>query len=390
MSRVLSGQLGEIMGEFHNMSSFSRTVANEQKKGAYYTDRGMCRRIGRLLALPEKGEVSIVEPSIGDGWAVREVLDSASVKGKTTVFGVELDAVVAAETRKVFKELSAENVILEADFLVGTKISYTSFGLCFANPPYRKADVLNEESMETLFMKNIYPILKKAGVLVYVIPHYTLADPAFFKPFLLRFEPLSVYRFDDDVYAQFKQCVLIGRRRNRMADWSDEGMMELREKFMATVSDAQQLPYLPSLQEEIPQEVLITVPESPAKDIKYFTTSRFDYKRAGEALNLTSPLYKEQNRRLRESEFKQVGLNNPPVPMKKDLLYMCAISGGGQGYCGSEEEGDLHLQRGVVKTIKEDEVQPSEKGDGNVIVERTRSAVSMTILESDGTFHTLK
>jgi len=376
------------MGNFHNMSSFSRTVANEQKKGAYYTDRGMCKRIGRLLVLPENGEVSVLEPSIGDAWAVREVLDNASVRGKTAVFGVELDAVVAAETKKVLKELSEENVVIEADFLSGAKISYTSFGLCFANPPYRKADALNDESMETMFMKNIYPALKKEGVLVYVIPYYTLTDPSFYKQFLLRFKPLSVYRFDDEVYSQFQQCVLIGRRRNRMAGWEDEGMKELRTDFVALVSDVNNLPYLPTLQEELPEEILISVPDSPAKDIKYFTTSRFDYGRAGAALNLSSPLYKEQGRRFKEAEFRQVGLNNPPVKLKKDLLYLCAISGGGQGYCGSEEEGDLHLQRGVVKTVKQDEVRKQEDGS-TVIVEHSRSAVSMTILENDGTFHTL-
>lgn len=377
------------MGDFHNMSSFSRTVANEQKKGAYYTDRGMCKRIGRLIALPEKGEVSVLEPSIGDGWAVREVLEHAGVKGKTTVFGVELDAVVAAETKKVFKELSEENVIIEADFLSGTKISYNSFGLCFANPPYRKVDTLNEERMETLFMKNIYPVLKKAGILIYVIPYYTLTDvPGFLKPFLLRFQPLSVYRFDDDVYSQFQQCVLIGRRRNRIASWEDDGMVEIRDSFIAAISDKDLLPYLPKPDEEIPEDELIFVPEASSKDIQYFTTSKFDYERAGAALHLTSPLYKEQGKRIKESEYRQVGLNNPPVKLKKDLLYMCAISGGGQGYCGSEEAGDLHLQRGVVKRVKEDEVVTDEDGKSK-IVEHTRAAVSMTILENDGTFHTL-
>lgn len=389
MPRVLSGQSGKIMGDFHNMSSFSCTVANEQKKGAYYTDRSMCKRIGRLLALPEKGEVSVLEPSIGDGWAVREVLDNVSGKGKTTVFGVELDAVVAAETKKVFKELSQENVIIEADFLTGTKISYTSFGLCFANPPYRKADDLNEERMETQFMKSIYPSLKKAGVLVYVIPYYTLTDlPDFLKPFLLRFEPLAVYRFDDEVYSRFQQCVLIGKRRNRIASWEEEGMVEMRASFVESISRKEKIPYLPKMTDEIPEEKMITVPEAPARDIQYFTTSRFDYKKAGESLTIMSPLYKEQSRRIRESEYRQVGLNNPPVKLKKDLLYMCAISGGGQGYCGSEETGDLHLQRGVVKTVKEEEVCQDEKGN-NTLIEHSRSAVSMTLLENDGTFHTL-
>ena len=385
----MSMLLREVMAEFHNMSSFSRTVANERKKGAYYTDRAMCKRIGKLLAFPSEDEVSVLEPSIGDGWAVREVLDNASIKGKATVFGVELDSIVAKETKKVFKELSEENVIIEADYLTGMKISYATFGLCFANPPYRKSDSLNE-CLETQFMKSIYPVLKKAGILVYVIPYYTLTNLSdFLKPFLLRFEPVSVYRFDDEVYSQFQQCVLIGKRRNRIASWQDEGMTDMRESFYESICELERLPYLPTLQEVIPEEKLIFVPVSPGKEVKSFTTKIFDYQRAGQALMKVSPLYKEQETRLKNMEYRQSRLNSPPVKLKKDLLYMLAISGGGQGYCGSDENDDLHLQRGVVKMVTEDEVRKSEDGTANVIVEHTRAVVSMTILENNGLFHTL-
>lgn len=373
----------------HAMNSFSRTVANEQKKGAYYTDSGMCKRIGRLLAFPEDEEVSVLEPSIGDGSAVRAVLDNVTVKGKgASVFGVELDAEVAEETKRVFKGLSQDNVIIQADFLSGMKMSYTSFGMCFANPPYRKADKLNEESLETQFMRGIYPLLKKFGVLVYVIPHYTLSNLTdFIKPFLVRFDPIAVYRFDDKEYAQFQQCVLIGRRRNRMADWSDE-MNELKERFRERVANPENIPYLPALDEEIEEDRLVVVPASPARDVQTFTTRFFDYAKAGSALTERSPLYKEESRRLEAQRYQQAELTKPPVPLKKDLLYLCAIAGGGQGYCGSEENGDLHLQRGVVKTISTEELVGKENGNGSVIVEHTRAAVSMTVLENDGTFHT--
>lgn len=371
------------------MNSFSRTVANEQKKGAYYTDNGMCKRIGRLFALPADNEVSVLEPSIGDSKAVLTFLDNVKVKAKkTAVYGVELDAVVAKETKEELKKLSEDNVVIQADFLSGTKISYNSFSLCFSNPPYRKADALNDTSMETQFMKNIYPLMKKQGILVYVIPYYTLVNQSdFLKPFLLRFEPVACYRFDDKEYEQFQQCVLIGRRRLRIASWEEEGMVEMRDVFLESIKEKELLPYLPSMDEEITEPILVQ--PSKLSDVKEFTTRFFDYAKAGEALTSSSPLYKEQSRRLSEGFYRQSVLNRPPVPLKKDLLYLCAISGGGQGYCGSEEEGNLHLQRGVVKTIKEDELVTNEKGE-SIIVEHTRSAISMTVLENDGTFHLLK
>jgi len=377
------------MREYQNMSSFSRTVANEQKKGAYYTDQGMCRRIGRLLALPADDEVSVLEPAIGNAKAVQTVLDNVSVKAKkTAVFGVELDEAVAKETREELKKLSEDNVVIQADFLSGTKISYNTFSLCFSNPPYRKADTLNDTSLETQFMKSIYPLMKKQGILVYVIPYYTLINQSdFLKPFLLRFEPVACYRFDDKEYEQFQQCVLVGRRRLKLASWENEGMVEMREAFLESIKKKELLPYLPGLDEEVKEPIM--VPASKPADVKEFTTRFFDYAKAGETLSFSSPLYKEQSRRLNDGLYRQSTLNSPPVPLKKDLLYLCAISGGGQGYCGSEEEGNLHLQRGVVKTIKEDELTTNDKGD-SIIVEHTRSAISMTVLENNGTFHLLK
>lgn len=59
-------------------SSFSRTIINEAKMGAYYTDAEHCRRIGRLLDFPE--EFIALEPSIGDGSAIAATLDYCFAK----------------------------------------------------------------------------------------------------------------------------------------------------------------------------------------------------------------------------------------------------------------------------------------------------------------------
>ena len=68
-------------------SSFSRTIINEAKMGAYYTDAEHCRRIGRLLDFPE--EFIALEPSIGDGSAIAATLEEATVLPK--IYGVELN-----------------------------------------------------------------------------------------------------------------------------------------------------------------------------------------------------------------------------------------------------------------------------------------------------------
>ena len=78
-------------------SGFSRSLFNDMKMGAYYTDPEMCRRIGLLFSFPDE-EVSIIEPSIGDASAVMEVLDKRGADSRK-VFGVELNAETYAKVK---------------------------------------------------------------------------------------------------------------------------------------------------------------------------------------------------------------------------------------------------------------------------------------------------
>lgn len=369
------------MSEFFHESSFSRTVANIAKMGAYYTDVEMCRRMGNLVKFPEEGEVAVLEPSIGDGVAVSAVLETAAGNCLTPVFGVELNEEVADKTKQLFKDKGG--VILQADFLTGCKIAYSSMGFCFANPPYGE-DPKTKKRYEILFLERIYNYLKKDGVVLYVIPHYVLISNAFMRAWEMRFITNGVYRFDDKVYKQFQQVVLVGHRRAKQRVDTEE-ILEERRKLIERISDVNVLPYLP---EEVDEERKVFVPQAPTSEVSIFASDKFDYEQAANALRKPNALRKELGRRCRANDFTTV-LKSPPVPPKKDLLYLTAIAGGGQGLCGSEEERNLHLQRGVVKIVKEEEVVTDEKG-ASTIVERSRAAISLTVIENNGEITLLK
>ena len=87
--------------------------------------------------------------------------------------------------------------------------------------------------------------------------------------------------------------------------------------------------------------------------------------------------------------YSAAELGRPPMPLKKDLLYVCAVSGGGQGLVGSEEVGDLHLQRGVVRRKCRQEVDMAEGSEG-VVRETDFSSVALNIIENDGTITILE
>ena len=369
------------MSELFHESSFSRTVANIAKMGAYYTDVSMCRRMGNLIKFPVEGEVAVLEPSIGNGAAVSAVLETAAGNCATPVFGVELNEEVASTTKQLFMDKGG--AILQADFLTGCRIAYSGMGFCFANPPYGE-EPKTKKRYEVLFLERIYNYLKKDGVVLYVIPHYVLATNAFMKTWEMRFVTDGIYRFDDNVYKQFQQVVLVGHRRAKQRVDTEE-ILEERRMFLERISDVTVLPYLP---EELDEEKRVLVPQAPTSGVSIFASDKFDYDQAAIALRRSNALRKELERKCRANDFA-TALKSPPVPPKKDLLYLTAIAGGGQGLCGSEEERNLHLQRGVVKIVKEEEATTNEKGD-KVIVERTKAAISLTVIENDGVITLLK
>lgn len=77
------------MEEIHHESSFSRSLANHAKLGAYYTDVEHCMAMGRFLQFPKEDEVLCLEPSIGDGNAIKAVTGKRE-GDNIHIFGVDL------------------------------------------------------------------------------------------------------------------------------------------------------------------------------------------------------------------------------------------------------------------------------------------------------------
>lgn len=350
---------------------FTRSQANDRKMGAYYTDLDHCKRIGNLFEFPEEEEVCVLEPSIGDGKAVLAVT-GRKAGDHIKIFGVEINPVTCEE----LEEKKEIDYLLNTDFLNGIKVSHNVFSFCFSNPPYGVAQDENKR-LETLFVDKMANYISVDGILALVIPYYVLTDEGFLKTFFKWFQPLAQFRFDDEVYQQFKQIVVIGLKRKSIGY-----LRSTYDEYLQNIDDISKLPYLPAADEAINR---IRVLPSYEDKIEFFTTIAFDAKRAAEHLKF-SPLYKRMKECIFVPNYTATELGRPPVPLKKDLLYLCAISGGGQGLVGSEENKDLHLQRGVVKTTIVEEASP----DGDTITERSYAKVYLNIIENDGSITVLE
>lgn len=363
---------------------FSRTLANEAKMGAYYTDLAHCKTISELFKFPEsrESEVSVLEPSIGDGSAVRTVLGISEDDDNSNlrVFGVELNKEVCNVTRE--KPFIEE--CLNADFTTNVKISNQAFSFVFSNPPYIQSEKDEEgKGIEFRFLERITEsYIKRGGILVWVVPHRLISEARHFKYLFNRYERLALFRFRESEYAKYGQVVYIGRRIPN----SIHLVGEVEEEARAYHEDA--IPVLPDTFEGTELYQSIEVHVSQSADVKTFQAKEFNVQEAIQFLAGKADIEdyrKKLSSVVSQRPFRVHAMGKPPIPLKKDSLYLLATSGAGQGGTGTIGV-DYHLQRGVAEIVEsseytENEKDPKAKG---VISVTSHAQIAMTLIETDG------
>lgn len=353
-------------------SSFSRTLANVGKMGAYYTDLEHCRDIAKMFHFPNDQEVSCLEPSIGDGAAIITVT-GAKENSNIKIFGVELNNKTAATVKKNPHVTD----ILEADFLNDVFISNNTFSFCFGNPPYLDNIEGNGKRSELLFLEKVGNYLCTGAILVWVIPYHVFSETGYLRFWHSRYDTLAMYRFREKEYAKFKQIVVVGRK-NRLSTLLSAAQMEM---YQAQVYSSDIIPVLP---EEFSEK--IDVLPSPSNRITSFAKRTFDPDAAQAAIpSLPTELLEAFDEHMSVQPYSVCCLGRPPIPPKKDSMYLVATSGGGQGLTGSEKDGTLHLQRGNAEVIDEHNFDATEAKDvPNKVIITTRTQISMYIVQNDG------
>lgn len=370
-----------MYNRMHTQTTFSRTMDNVQKMGAYYTDLAHCKSIGEMLLFPKDKEVSVLEPCIGDGSAVLTVT-GAENNPNIKIFGVEVNDKVASEDKEnpVFEE------ILEADFLEGVRIRNNAFSFCFGNPPYITDDLAEDgpERMERQFLEKVTNYLTKTGLIAWVIPYVVFADNGHMRFLLNHYEILDVYRFREEEYAKFHQVVIFARKKDATFVLRDDVDTALQKYQLENLLE---LPVHP--------EQRFEVEPSESSKVTLFCKKEFDVIGAYETLrnieekDSLSDLYSFMDKSLTTEKYAVGDIGNPPIPLKKDSLYLMATSGAGSGLTGDETACDLHLQRGVAEVIEESEIREDEKGNPVEVV-TSRTKITMTVVQNNGQINVLE
>ena len=360
-------------------NTFSRVSGNDMRMGAFYTDPEHCRYLANYFSFCKEEETTVLEPSIGDGTAV-ELVTKVKENSNVKIFGVELNGGVAKTTN----EKETIEACIEADFLDGVRIKNNAFAFCFGNPPYINDDLGEErERTEKQFLEKVTNYLIKEGLLCWVIPYHVFIERfierSHFRYLIGHYDILNVLRFRDAEYAKYKQVAIIARKRQPRVLLKDEVDREISKYSL------EQIPVL----SEKPLNIY-TVPALPKETVTLFCCKKFNVDEAYETLHtqmanvdVLSDLHKYINKNLTTKKFVVNNLGKPPIPLKKDSLYLLATSGSGQGITGSEETKDLHLQRGVAEVIQESEFYTDESGKEMEKV-TSRTKVTMTVVENSG------
>lgn len=342
---------------------FFQTKQNELKMGAYYTDVEEMMRIRNLFDFSKVDQICALDPCVGNGDALLEIIGhSDNVK----TYGVELNT---KTYKQLLDESEIENVV-NADFLQEVKITNNAFSFVFMNPPYGTTS--DRQRFEFEFLKRVIKYISEEGVFVYVVPYYIFhEEERLAAAYCTNFELKHIYKFHADEFELYKQIILVGTKKTYRQ--RDENM---EAHLLGKINKIDDLEVVPDSYDEV-----IQVPKSSADKIKIFDSDRitaFDAMRASKK----SKLYDLLHKRCRIDSIMDIG--TPPLPLREDHAYLLAATGYTEGLIGSEENGDLHLQRGILEKGIQREHIYSESGN-HTIKEKTLYKTGLTTIESDGT-----
>jgi hypothetical protein len=210
---------------------FPRLARNFVKNGYFPTDEATLERALRALSPADSGgPMCILDPCAGEGAAIAETARALG-RERVKAFAVEYDAERAAHARKLVDRC------LHGD-LMDTILSRQAFGLLWLNPPY--GDLSRDANgnvgyegkgrarLEKLFYQRALPLLQYGGILVFILPHYTL-DAELVGWLTRHFADLRVFRTVETCFQQ----VLIFGRRVRGREQAADSLKALRERLLA-------------------------------------------------------------------------------------------------------------------------------------------------------------
>lgn len=348
---------------------FQRLARNYAKNGYYPTDAETLERVLAALDMPQQGDIRILDPCAGEGAAIAECKHYLG-QDRTVAYAVEFDHERALQAKKLTDRC------IHGDFQE-TLISQRSFGLLWLNPPY--GDLVADQAqtgtenlgkgrkrLEKLFYQQSVRLLQYGGILVLIVPHYSL-DAEFRRWLAAGFDKLSIHLAPEQ---QFKQAVIIGIRKpnDNMSPRYKEQLQQL-EAFC----QAGEKPELPAAG----LQALYPVPASSG-DLK-FHSSRLDPDQLNDEIGQFPCLWGQWHLHFGHSGQQQ---RRPLMPLSQWHLALVLAAGQVAGIVQSNDGKRTYVVKGDTFKHKKTSVQIEEIGDRDISTVTTQLDVFVPVIKA--------
>jgi superfamily II DNA or RNA helicase len=178
-------------------------LQNRIVMGYFPTPPTVIEQVSHWITPPADEQWRLLDPCCGNGEAQQL---AALVGGACQTWGVELSPGRAEEAARVMDRVY--NAAWQQ-----TRVDRESVSLLWLNPPYDHDLDGADNRLEIEFLRTAAPTLMVGGVLVYIVPQHLLGHKAVALRLAGHFEGLVVRRFPDGEFEQFKQVIVLGRKK---------------------------------------------------------------------------------------------------------------------------------------------------------------------------------
>ena len=300
---------------------------------------------------------SALDPCVGDGVALNRLLHGVSAHR----YGIEIDANRAEQAGALGIET------LQADTM-DVRCPPDAVSLLYLNPPYDwESGESNNLRLELVFLERSYRWLKAGGVLVFVIPQLRLAKCA--RLLSEHFTDLRVFRLTEPACLEYKQIVVLARRRKRHCKVSDAVLLD-GERYLealAAKADLEPLGDNPEAQYEVPASgpVVLTHVGISLDEVEDLLLESAAYRQAGRVL-LPRP-----------NDIK----GRPLTPLHGGHVGLLCTAGMLNGVFGEGESRHIAHWRSVKFT---DHWEEEEEDGTKILHDRERFSHELTLVFANG------
>ena len=209
-------------------------LENVKKAGFFALPEELPQMIASYVA-PAEDSGRIIDPCAGKGVALVEFARLFNLEP----YGIEINDERAKEAGDrvddyLLKLLNNGVDVEDRRHMLNGSFSavrtrHGAFQVNYNNPPYLFADDKEVGRVEFQFLRDTRAYLQEDGILIWVVPQHMLKHLKAAKFLHTWYDDLTIRRFPDELYSDFKQVVVFGRKRKHSAIVDKEAVAATRE-----------------------------------------------------------------------------------------------------------------------------------------------------------------